>query len=533
METDCIHYKETGYFSKIIIDYLAEERTLVPFYKNSPKTRAFKETIENKTFSIEKRKILRETLKQQYESAKINLKKFPKVSENIAALTHENTFSVSTGHQICLFTGPLYFIYKIVSTIKLASELKKAYPKQNFVPIYWMATEDHDLEEINHFYFKDKKVKWNTPQQGAVGAMNTDGLAEVFEEFKTLLIDYSTHAEELKTLFENSYLKHDNLADASRFLINELFSAHGVIIVDGDAAALKEQMHDVFKEELKQEISSQLVEQQSKELAQNYKVQVNPREINLFYLQEGSRKRILKKNDKFLIADTQLEFTESELLAQLKSNPELFSPNVLLRPLYQEIVLPNLAYIGGGGELAYWFQLKSTFEHFNTAMPALLLRNSAMWMDEKQTKYFKQLQISFQQLFLDEGVLLKEWVKENAEEDLELTDEKIEAKNFYNRLEQKIQKFDTALHPHIEALKTKHQKELTKLSERIIRSERKKNATAAAHINYLKTTLFPGRGLQERHDNFSELYLREGKAFIEVLLKEFQSPSDQFLIFHA
>jgi uncharacterized protein YllA (UPF0747 family) len=195
------------------------------------------------------------------------------------------------------------------------------------------------------------------------------------------------------------------------------------------------------------------------------------------------------------------------------------------------MILPNLAYIGGGGELAYWFQLKSTFEHFNTPLPVLLLRNSAMWMDEKQTKYFKQLDISLEQLFLDEGVLLKEWVKTNAEEDLSLSDEKKEAEAFYRQLEKKIEKIDASLHEHLEALKTKHQKELVRLSEKIIRTERKKENTAGAHINHLKTTLFPNRGLQERHDNFSEIYLSEGSEMIELLLREFELPAEKFICF--
>ena len=532
MEADCIHFKETGYFSKIILDYLSEDKSLAPFYQSSPKISAFKGAIENKKFSLQQRKVLTETLKQQYENGKISLKKTAKVAENIAALNQENTFSVTTGHQLCLFTGPLYFIYKIVSTIKLANELKKAYPEQNFVPIYWMATEDHDFEEINHFYFKGKRIKWITDQKGAVGRMKTDGLAIVFEEFKTLLVDYSTHTEGLKSLFEKSYLLHDNLADATRFLVNELFSAYGVVIIDGDSIALKEQMHGVFEEELKQEVSSHLVEQQSEELSKHYKVQVNPREINLFYLQEGSRKRIVKKDDTYFINETEQQFSEEEILQKLKDNPECFSPNVLLRPLYQEMILPNLAYIGGGGELAYWFQLKSTFDHFKTPLPVLLLRNSAMWMDEKQTKYFKQLDISLKQLFLDEGVLLKEWVKENAKENLELTKEKKEAADFYIKLEKKIQKIDGSLHPHLEALKTKHQKELKSLSEKIIRTERKKQSITTAHINYLKTALFPNRGLQERHDNFSEIYLSEGKTMIELLLKEFELPAEEFLAIH-
>ena len=334
-----------------------------------------------------------------------------------------------------------------------------------------------------------------------------------------------------QSLFEKSYLRHDNLADATRFFVNELFSEYGVIVVDGDDVALKQQFIPVVKDELLNEVSSDLVSKQSEDLAKHYKTQVNAREINLFYLLDDSRNRIVKEDGTYYIHDTALKFSEDEMLQELENNPERFSPNVLLRPIYPELILPHLAYIGGGGELAYWFQLKSTFEHFNLPVPVLLLRNSAMWLDEKQTKYFKQLNITLEQLFLKEGVLLKEWVKADAAYDLELNEEKLEAKSFYDKLEKKIEKIDPALHSHLEALKTKHQKELFKLSEKIIRTERKKKATASKQINYLKATLFPNGGLQERTTNFSNIYLSKGNRMIEILLNEFELPTTEFLIF--
>lgn len=530
METDCLHFKKTGYFSKIILDYLAGKEQLAPFYHYSPEIKAFKSAIENKSFSNKQRKVLVDSLNRQYKDGGIKLKNAPQVEENIRALEKEETFTVTTGHQLCLFTGPLYFIYKIVSAIKLAQSLKSTYPDKNFVPVYWMATEDHDFEEISHFQFKGEKLQWKTDQKGAVGRMNTASLDTVFNEFKELLVDYSTHGEELKSLFEKSYLQHDNLADATRFLVNELFSDYGVVVIDGDDVPLKQEFAPLVKEELLKEISSELVSQQSENLAKHYKTQVNAREINLFYLTDDSRNRIVKENDTYFIHDTALSFSEQEILQELDEYPERFSPNVLLRPIYQELILPNLAYIGGGGELAYWFQLKSTFEHFKLPVPALLLRNSAMWLDLKQTKYLNQLNISLEQLFFDEGVLLKEWVKENAEYDLELTEEKEAASTFYDKLEEKIEKIDASLHPHLEALKTKHQKELNQLSEKIIRTERKKKATASSQINHLKTTLFPNGGLQERNANFSSVYLSKGKEMIEILLNEFELPTKEFLV---
>ena len=135
-------------------------------------------------------------------------------------LKNENTFTITTGHQLNLFTGPLYFLYKIISVINLSEQLKETYPKSNFVPVYWMATEDHDFEEIQYFNFKQKKVSWNRASSGGVGRLNTETLELVFEEFSKL-VGPSSNAADLKKLFEEAYLKNSNLADATLYLANE------------------------------------------------------------------------------------------------------------------------------------------------------------------------------------------------------------------------------------------------------------------------------------------------------------------------
>jgi len=189
-----------------------------------------------------------------------------------------------------------------------------------------------------------------------------------------------------------------------------------------------------------------------------------------------------------------------------------------------------LAYIGGGGELAYWFQLKSTFEHFNIAFPMLLLRNSALWMNEKQHKYFDTLKLKPEQLFERQGDLLKAWVKSNSDVDLDLPDEHKQMQEVFTALKKKAQELDGSLGPHVEALLKREEKAMKQLSEKLIRSQRKKESTADARISHLKTTLFPNDSLQERKENFSSMYLQYGESFIEDLLQTFEFPSNQFYL---
>jgi uncharacterized protein YllA (UPF0747 family) len=234
-----VSFKNTGYFSKIICDYLEKKVAVKNFYTYFPDLNGFKKQIElrSEKNNILDRKVLVQTLKTQYK----NISTSSKTKNNIALLEKENTFTITTGHQLNLFTGPLYFLYKIISTINLTNQLKKEFPENNFVPIYWMATEDHDFEEIQYFNFKGKKIKWDRKTGGAVGRLDTKGLEQVFNDFSTKL-GTSKNAESIKTLFKRSYLEHNNLADATRFLANELFGAYGLVILDADNKDLKKRL---------------------------------------------------------------------------------------------------------------------------------------------------------------------------------------------------------------------------------------------------------------------------------------------------
>ena len=374
MPTDCLSYKETNYFTPLIIDYLDQKESLKPFYNRFPTLENFEAQIQEKDqfFTSAKRKILVEVLKDQYKA----LQTSEAVLGNIELLSNTKTFTVTTGHQLNLFTGPLYFLYKIVSTINLAKDLQKKYPDFNFVPIYWMATEDHDFEEINYFNLNGKKFKWNSTQKhagkDAVGNLNTEGLDEVYSLFSAE-IGGGTNAEALKKLFKKAYLEHSNLTDATRYLADELFKDYGLVILDGDDTRLKQEFLPYLEKEIFEQVSEKATEPLANKLKElGYTVQVNPREINLFYLKDGLRERIIEQEGRYFVNETEISWSEEELRSELKQHPERFSPNVMTRPLYQEVILPNLCYIGGGGELAYWFELKDFFKAVNVPFPILI-----------------------------------------------------------------------------------------------------------------------------------------------------------------
>lgn len=530
MDIDDIPFKQTGYFSKLICDYLEEKKDLRAFYNRFPTLKNFKAQIIEKQahFPQKHRTQLSQALQAQYKEVTTS----KSTERNITRLKEAKTFTVVTGHQLNLFTGPLYFLYKIVSTINLTKELKKAYPDYDFVPVYWMATEDHDFEEINFFNFKGKKLQWTKEASGAVGHLPTDGLDLVYEAFCQEL-GSGKHATDLKQLFSDAYLKHDRLTDATRYLANVLFGAYGLVIVDGDHVGLKKLMIPYVKKDLLENTSFKAVTQtmdRLEALPESYKVQVNPREINYFYLNQGLRERIVEQEGKFLVNGTSIQFNREELLAELETHPERFSPNVVSRPLYQEVILPNLCYIGGGGELAYWLELKTSFEAMKVPFPVLLLRNSALVITQKQQKKIEKLELRVTDLFLKQSSFINKRIREISNVNIDFTPQRNHLKEQFQALFQLADQTDKSFYGAVKAQEVKQLKGLDRLEKRLLQAQKRKLKDQVVRMTEMQNTLFPNQSLQERNLNFSELYLEMGEELIPFLLKVLVPLQMDFLI---
>lgn len=343
MQLQKVPFRSTHAFTEFFLKYIEQQSELKPFYHRFPSLKSFEGQIKDKSkFPSPTRKVLVSALQRQYQSLKI----LPAVEENISKLGEAKTFTVTTGHQLSIFTGPLYVVFKIATVIKTCRLLKSRYPKYNFVPVHWMASEDHDYEEIKSFRLYGKKYTWETEQQGAVGRFH-------LKDFKDLL---SQVPGEIGP-FREAYTKSLNLAAAVRSYMNTLFGADGLVTIDGDDADLKTLLAPVVEDDLFNQGPFHCVTETNRRLTElGLHPQVNPREVNFFFLGENLRGRIERKGDEFSVVDTPLKFSRKEIESALKKNPEQFSPNVILRPVYQEIILPNLAYVGGPAELVYWLE---------------------------------------------------------------------------------------------------------------------------------------------------------------------------------
>ena len=527
MPTDCISYQKSGYFTKLIIDYLDKKTELKSLYNRFPTLENFQSQLAEKqqNYPEENRKSLVTALENQYKGFQIS----EATSTNISLLSNSKTFTITTGHQLNLFSGPLYFLCKIVSTINLCTTLKKEYPSHEFVPIYWMATEDHDFEEINHFNFKNVKINWNKESNGPVGRLSTEGLENVLDFFVSEL-GAGENATYLKELFEKSYIKHNNLADATRFLVNQLFGDKGLVILDGDDKTLKQLFIPFVKNELIHKTSFQKVTETDLLLQASYDIQVNPREINFFYIEDNLRERIVFENNLYKVNNTKLAFSEKEILELVERHPEKFSPNVILRPLYEEIVLPNLCYIGGGGEIGYWLQLQSTFEAYKITFPILLVRNSVLLAAKKQIIKADKLNLSWEDLFRNQLELFTQKTREFSNFNIDFSEQKEHLKQQFEKLLLIANQTDKSFIGAVKAQQTKQIKGLENLEKRLLKAEKKMHADELERIIQLQNELFPNQGLQERRNNFAEYYNEYGQEFIDNLFTQLNPLEPSFTI---
>lgn len=523
-----ISFSQTNSFSKLIVDYLAEDVAVQPFYQYRPTIDAIEQVIADKQKEAINRNTLSEAVWLQYES----LENIPaQVSSNIHALNDKHTFCIVTAHQLNIFGGPLYLIYKIAQTISTCKQLKEKYPAYNFVPVYWLGSEDHDFEEINHIHLFNKKIEWTDKQGGATGAYSTQSILSALQELKSILGE-SSFADELMILMENAY-HQETLTKASRYLANALFGKHGLVVIDGDDALLKRQFISILKDELLHQTSHQWVLQQNNKLENlGYKQQAYPREINLFYLSKNSRERIeyhLAEN-KYVVLNTSISFSREAILQELEQHPERFSPNVILRPLYQQKVLPALAYIGGGGELSYWLQLKTLFEQYSVCFPQLILRNSALLIHSATYKKIEKMHLSVLDFFQQTESLKKYYITQNTKEDLDITSFKLEVETTFIKLQELAKEIDPTLVGTVGAELQKSLQSMDNIQKRLVKSLKQKNETTLNQIEKIKMQLFPENTLQERIENFSAYYIKYGSAFIDDLVDIFDVYNKQFLL---
>ena len=544
-----ISYRSSGLFTALINDYIEAKGTAQSFVNYTQNIEGYKKAIEQRASFPSNRKVLVEVLQNQYtqlakevndsnapnnkglnNNAFNNKEAFKLVNDNVNLLLKENTFTVTTAHQPNIFTGPLYFIYKIVHAIQLAAELKKQFPQHNFVPVYYMGSEDADLQEVGSYNLAGEAYLWNTKQQGAIGRMKVDDeLIKLLQNLEGYWLVKPAGKDALEVL-KQAYQKGKTIAEATLHLVHTYFGQYGLIVIQPDDAQLKTLFIDVMEKELRTGFSQKAIGATKEKLASTYHVQSDGRDLNLFYLKENTRARIEKQGASYIVVDTNIVFTEEEIVKELHAHPNRFSPNVILRGVYQETILPGIAFIGGGGELAYWMELKNVFNEVKVHYPILQLRNSFMFMNEKQTIQWNSLGFSLEDIFKPLLELELDYVKNQTKENLALTNHIVSLNNLYASIQQDVIKIDSSLWCHAKNLSVQAEKKLILLEKKMIRAEKRKQKTSIDRIQTIKASLFPKNSLQERVENFSEWVGDYGWDWVEAVLQNSTTLNPSFTI---
>lgn len=498
MSYSTISFEESRQFSKIILDYVNGHENIAPYYNLKPEISSYKQMMEQKNYNNNFRPILVEQLRKQYQDAAISFKKKDPVALNIDALLAENTYTITTGHQLCIFTGPLYFIFKIQTTIQWCRALKEAHPDKNFVPIFWMASEDHDFAEVNHVYINKQKFTWDIDsKEQPVGKISTQG----FENFAAQIQSLATNDYAQKQLqeFISFYSTSENLSQATRKLVHTLFGHEGLVILDADNHELKKLFIPYIQGDILEQHNFKTLNKTNLDLKQHYKTTVNGRNINFFYLSKVGRKLITQNNDRYEVEDAGLYFTKAEIEAEINNKPEMFSPNVIMRPLYQEVILPNLSYIGGPGEIAYWLQLKDIFKENKVSFPILTLRNFVMLIKEQHFNQLSKIGVSPADLFKEDIEIERLLVSLNHD-----GGQKIIIDDFDNYLQQIIsiaEKTDNTISSELLQYKRTWKSLLEKQHHKLDKQQRKKVASQIEKALTIKHQYFVNKVMQERYFN--------------------------------
>ena len=477
----------------LVQDYLDGKKTVSHLFEKFPDY----QTLIASHDQIKSRSLDRERLVQALLSQSNGSEYSTEITTSqINSLRGESVSTITTGHQLCIYGGPMFFFYKILSIISLSEKLKG--DGKSCVPIYWMASEDHDFEEINHVFVNGDKVNWSTCQSGPVGRMHLKELDFFKQRLAEILKDdyrYDKPLQELDQIFG----AEKTLSEAIRDFVYWIFADSGVVVIDADDKALKSLFVPYLTQELEYAFSQGTIEVNNKRLsALGYSTQVAGREINLFWMKDGYRERINKTEFGFETADGLNQWAKKELLALVKTNPDCFSPNVILRPIYQEVILPNLAYVGGPGEISYWLQLKGVFDSVNVQMPMVLLRDMFSVVDSLAIKKKKQLDVDWVDLYENQDELVKRLLRKDGSHEIIVAKRQEMLQLSFMEMIDELSHFDESLRQNAEAEMMRLNNKLEALKKKVLRSEKMKNEVLVARVNHLYEHAFPNGSPQER-----------------------------------
>ncbi len=522
MKTEQIPFSSLPGFSTLFKDYVEGHENLQPFYNGSYNSEsAIVGRCDHLRSRLRENPELGKALREQNSRWRADDLTF----QNIDKLSSGNSLAVVTGQQIGLLINPLYIIYKAITAIQLARDVSE---KTGFdcVPIFWMATGDHDFEEIRSASFPNENglVSYDiTRPSGYSGPVGRILLEPEIEKLSTKLRSMLPAREGLESVIQlvsSTYKAGRSLEDAFGSLITKCFEGTGIIVVSPDDAKLKKIVRPLFRQELEdsQGIYDAL-SKQSGELEGSYKIQVEPTLHNLFYVDEISRSKISYEGGSWVAHNERID--EFTLLKRLDAKPEMFSPNVVLRPLMQDSLFPTVAYVAGPGETSYFAQLKGVYEWADMEMPIIYPRASVTLLESKISKSLERFGLKFQDLqHHDPNDFFKDVAIDSLSVDLEEVFGKLEKEIglAFSELGDQVGRIDRNMKKSSKARQVTVEKQIAALKKKVVRIQKNKMSEVGGQIGDVFHHLLPQGALQERKISALFYLSRFGPNLIRDLL---------------
>lgn len=489
-------------FSKLFKTYINDYRQLSDFYAGNPFDEdAVAEKIDNFQFAGDRQQSV-EILSSFNEDFDVH----QAALDNVDRLRDNEALAIVTGQQMGVYGGPLYTILKTVSTIHIAKQLEQKYDRP-VVPIFWLADEDHDYDEIRglnvlendevtHFELPSKETPHHTVAEMSIPEEITEMRTELRESL------YNTDfSDALWELLDTAFKPGNTFFDGFGQFISKLFSRHGLVLAGSNQPDVKQLTGDFLKRSIASaDKVRQSLEKQTSLLSENYHQQVTLYDSNLFYLDEQTgRTKISRNSNGWHITENEQWDTE-QLIAEIDKRPEKFSPNVFMRPILQDALLPTLGYVAGPGETAYFGQMKSMYSCFNLEMPIIFPRLSATLIEPAIDRIIHELPFEFHEYGNRIEDLESNYVEQTEQHDLEAIFEgwKQDIEKIAEPRKDTISDIDPTLEGAVEKTTSRYFGELDKLKGKVYRSVKKQDDIQLKRIRRIKANLFPGDGLQER-----------------------------------
>ena len=451
--------------------------------------------------------------------------------DNIETLKQNNTFAIVTGQQVGLLGGPLYTFYKIITTLKLKEKLQNNFPQYSFVPIFWLEGEDHDFDEVNKTvllnsehnpivleYLNEQKSNDNI--FGPVGDITFDlNIISFYEQLQKTLPN-SEFKSSLFDLLRSIYTPGSTFNLAFVNFINHHFKEFGIIFISSNCKRVKHLLSKIFIKEIQESPrASQLIIERSAELETSYHAQIKPRPLNLFYLHNKGRLLIEPRENDFSLKGVRQHFQKDELLKIANENPELLSPNVALRPICQDTVLPTIVYVGGPSECAYFAQLQPVYRYFEIPMPIIYPRASVTLLEAKHERIMEKYEIDIGKLFTAKEKVFKKIIDLISEVNIEFiySEASHRLNDLTNEMKWGLNYIDPTLVGALETTRSKIESLIQTLKAKTEEAQKRKHEIALRQIQKVINTILPNNNFQERELNIVYFMNKYGLDFSRSL----------------